>query len=221
MKIIITAGDGFSASHIWPMWPKIIQDNVTDTRVISLGKPAAGNEFIFNSVLMAINQQKPDYVLVQWAQSRRLDLVIDSVDKRDTALQDEVYHHNLYRIGATEWWLSNASTQNYVRHYHSEYIGLQQSLIRTKNYIISLAAILESRGIPYKFFSTYDVEVYPDADIDWSHWIWHAPGRGMEHYSQQARFAATRGTEVQPSTEVQAAWVSEILKPTLDLPWKD
>jgi hypothetical protein len=43
----------------------------------------------------------------------------------------------------------------------------------------------------------------------------------MEHYSQQARFAATRGTEVQPSTEVQAAWVSEILKPTLDLPWKD
>jgi hypothetical protein len=218
MKLIITAGDGFAANHIWPMWPVLLQQSMPNTRVISLGKPAAGNEFIFNSVLFAIEQQRPDLVVVQWAQSQRLDLVIDSVDKRDTALQDEVYHHNLYRINKNQWWLSNASTQNYVRQYHSDYIGRPQALNRTRNYIISLTAILQNRSIPFKFFSTYDVECYPDADIDWSHWIWHEPGRGMEHYSRQAQFADIRGTEVQPSTAVHQEWIQNILLPNLCSP---
>ena len=215
MKLIITAGDGFAANHIWPMWPALLTHHVPDSQVINLGKPAAGNEFIFNSVLSAVNNRRPDLVLVQWAPCQRLDLLVDTIDKRDTALQDEVYHHNLYRIDNNEWWLSNASTQNYVRHYHAEYIGYRQALSRTRNYIISMAAILSSQSIPFKFFSTYDVECYPDTAVNWDHWVWHEPGRGMEHYSRQEQFADTRGTEVQPSTAVHQAWIQNILLPEL------
>jgi len=214
MKKIITSGDGFAANHIWPMWPKVLQKE-TNSQVWSLGKPAAGNEYIFNSVLEAITHMTPDLVLIQWAKSERLDLIIDSHVKRDIALADEVYYHNLYRIYQNEWWLSNASTQPYVREYHDKFIGRQQSLVRTRNYIISMAAILKSRNIPYRFFSTYDVEVYQDKTIDWSDWIWHESGRGMEHYSRQERFSKIRGTEVQPSTEVHRAWVEEIIIPAL------
>lgn len=215
MKLIITAGDGFAANHIWPMWPRLLSKYMPDHQIISTGKPAAGNEFIFNSVLSAISYKTPDLVLVQWAQCQRLDLLVDNQDKRDTALQDEVYHHNLYRIEKNEWWLSNASTQNYVRQYHSEYIGHKQALSRTKNYIISLAAILHSREIPFRFFSTYDVECYPDSDIDWDHWAWHEAGKGMEHYSRQPQFVDIRGSEVQPSTAVHDAWLQEVLVPSL------
>jgi hypothetical protein len=215
MKLIITAGDGFAANHIWPMWPRLLSQHIPDSQTISLGKPAAGNEFIFNSVLYAIRERRPDLVLVQWAQSQRLDLIVDNDHKRDTALQDEVYHHNLYPVDKNTWWLSNASTQSYVRQYHSEYIGYTQALSRTRNYIISLAAVLRARQIPFKFFSTYDVEFYPDTDIDWTHWVWHTPGRGMEHYSRQERFADIRGTEVQPSTAVHDAWLQQVLLPRL------
>jgi hypothetical protein len=218
MKLIITAGDGFAANHIWPMWPMMLQQSTLDTRVISLGKPAAGNEFIFNSVLYAIENKTPDLVIIQWAQCQRLDLVVDSSTKRNIALNDEIYYHNLYRVEDKEWWLSNASKQKYVTDYHDFYIGQQQAISRTRNYVISMAAILTNKGIPYKFTSTYDTEF----DLKtWDHWAWHEHRRGMEHYSKQQRFAETRGGQIQPSTLVHQTWVDEILKPQLDmLEWK-
>lgn len=213
---IATAGDGFAANHIWPMWPHILQMTTVNTTVTSLGKIGAGNEYIFNSVLDHINHHRTDLVIVQWAMCSRLDLLVDSAEKNTIILADTVYSENVYN----NWWLSSASTQQYITTYHRNYIGYQQHLLRTKNYIISLAAILNQRGIPFKFTNTYSSELYPDLDIDWTDWLWHEPGQGMQEYSLQSKFTSTRSDQVQPSPIVHLEWIQEILAPTLDLTWE-
>ena len=212
---IVTAGDGFAASHIWPMWPHVLQMTTVDTEVISLGAIGAGNEYIFNSVLNCINSSQPDLVIVQWAQSNRLDLILDTKYKAEIAAADPVYNENIY----DNWWLSSASTQPYVKTYHNDYIGTIQRRSRTKNYIISLAAILENRNIPYLFTTTYASEHYPTSDINWDNWVWHEPGQGMQEYSLLPRFEDIRLTEVQPSPLVHMQWVLDILQPKLSLEW--
>lgn len=212
---IVTAGDGFSANHIWPMWPHILQMTTVDTDVVSLGRIGAGNEYIFNSVLAAIDQPT-DLVIVQWAMSNRLDLIVDTPAKMAVVGQDPVYNENIY----DNWWLSSASTQDYVRRYHTEYIGTIQSRLRTKNYIISLAAILKSRKIPFLFTTTYTSEHYPNRDIDWTDWVWHEPGQGMQEYSLLPEFKDTRLTQVQPSPLVHLTWLQQVLKPQVDLTWE-
>lgn len=213
---IATAGDGFAANHIWPMWPHILQMTTIDTELASLGAIGAGNEYIFNSVLEHINSNETDLVIVQWAQSPRLDLIVDTNHKADIVKQDPVYNENMY----DNWWLSSASTQPYVKTYHKDYIGIVQSRQRTKNYIISLAAILESRNIPYRFTTTYTSEHYPNRDINWDNWVWHSPGSGMQEYSLLPEFSSIRLNEVQPSPLVHLQWVLDILKPSLNLQWE-
>jgi hypothetical protein len=212
---IVTAGDGFAANHIWPMWPHILQMTTVDTEVTSLGAIGAGNEYIFNSVLNCINNVIPDLVIVQWAQSNRLDLILDTDHKIEIAKVDPVYNENIYN----NWWLSSASTQPYVKTYHCDYISGTQSKLRTKNYIISLTAILEKRNIPYLFSTTYASEHYPDNNINWDKWVWHQPGQGMQEYSLLPRFNDIRLTEVQPSPLVHMQWVLDVLRPNLAVEW--
>lgn len=218
---IVTAGDGFAAGHIHPMWPQLLQMLVKNCRVINLGKPAAGNEYIFNAVLNTLDRiTGVDLVLVQWAQCQRLDLILDTEFKDIVANRDPVYHFNQYIMGHYKWWLSNASQQEYVQRYHQKYIGFSQALLRTENYQRSLGTILNSQGIPYRFFSTYDIEGQISSPVYQNYpWIWHIPGRGMEHYSKRPTFELTRGTEVQPSTEVHFNWILDVLEPALQIDW--
>lgn len=210
MYKILTAGDGFACGHIWPMWPAIIESLTEDTEVIKLGKVGAGNEFIFNSTLDYIYNNDVDYVLVQWANSIRLDLIIDTEYKKDLVASCPKYSTNTYNIDNNTWWLSSASDVV------DNIVGLRQSRIRTINYILALEAILEKRSIPYAFFSTYRCDVYPNKNINWDKWI---DVYGMDNYSKQVRFNETRLNEVQPSTYVQTQYVLEYMN-KLPFKWK-
>lgn len=210
MYKILAVGDGFACGHIWPMWPNIIESLTEDTEVINLGRVGAGNEFIFNSTLDYIYSNDVDYVLVQWASSNRLDMIIDTDDKQKLVDSCPNYSTNTYVVDNNKWWLSSASKTV------DNIIGLKQSKIRTRNYILALESILEKRSIPYSFFSTYRCDVYPNKNINWNKWL---DVKGMEHYSKQERFIETRLNEVQPSTYVQTQFVLEYMN-TLPFKWK-
>jgi hypothetical protein len=210
MYKILALGDGFACSHIWPMWPNIIESLTENTEVINLGKVGAGNEFIFNSTLDYIYNNDVDYVLVQWAISKRLDLLIDTEDKKKLVNSCPSYSTNTYVMNTDTWWLSSASKTI------DNIIGLKQSKIRTRNYILALESILEKRSIPYSFFSTYRCDVYPDKNINWNKWI---DVYGMEGYSRQERFLESRLNEIQPSTYVQKQYVLEYMN-KLPFKWK-
>lgn len=209
--IVLTAGDGFSCEHVWPMWPTVIENLTEDTQVIRLGKMGAGNEYIFNAVLDYIYNNKVDYVIVQWAKSDRLDLIIDDQDKLELMNSCPDYFNNNYTLNSATWWLSSASKKV------KNIIGLTQSKVRTKNYILALEAILEKLGIAYSFFSTYRCDVYPDKDINWGKWI---DILGMQYFSLKPEFRDVRTNNVQPSTYVQEQYVLTYMKDRLPLKWK-
>lgn len=216
---IVTSGDGFACNHIWPMWPHILQITTVDTDVISLGKIGAGNEYIFNSIIEYLNNNQADLIIVQWASSYRLDLVIDNDLKQKITTTDEVYKDNIFSTGELQWWLSSASKIQYVQDYHLNYIGHTQHQRRTINYIISLQEILKQKNIPYLFFSSYELDFLNDPlskQIDWSTWV---DQKGMELYSLQKRFKDIRLNQIQPSPPVHLEYVLEILKPHLSYSW--
>ena len=75
MKKILCIGDGFGKGHIWPMWPQLLAELVNGVEIDNYSEVGAGNEFISNRVIDACEKKKYDIVLVQWATSKRLDII--------------------------------------------------------------------------------------------------------------------------------------------------
>jgi hypothetical protein len=191
-----------------------------NTDVVSLGQVGAGNEYIYNSVIEQIQKQKPDLVLVQWATSNRLDLIVDSEFKQQIIATDMIYKDHIFDLD-NSWWLSSASSTEYVKTYHENYIGTIQHRRRTVNYILALQSILTLMRIPYVFFSTYELDFLDDTlaqSINWENWV---DQQGMENYSRQDRFSNIRLDAVQPSPTVHLDYVLEQLKPRLNLTWNE
>lgn len=198
---ILASGDGFTFNNRWEEWPEVIE-RISSATVINVGYIGAGNEYIFNSIIDNLTDDI-DYVIVQWALSSRLDLIIDNHEKENIINTDVEYNNNIIN----NWWLSSASKTQFVQDYHKNYIGKKQALLRTRNYILSLQSILNERKIPYKFFSTYEIEIDKnDKLIDWSKWILCSTAKFSKLYSDK------RGNEIQPSTYVHFKYVTEFFK---------
>ena len=213
---ILTIGDGFAAGHMWPMWPTILQLCLKNSKIVSLGKPAAGNEYIYTKTLEAINENTYDLVLVQWTRSNRLDLLLDGRTELNTIIEsDSVYKHTVY----DDWWLTSASQTDYVKQYHS-IITPQQHQLRTINYILGLESTLTVKKIPFAFFSTYDLDFTSHKlanSINWNHWAWHDPFKGMHSYSNGERFDSVRTPVHQPTPPVQYQYLIDVIGPKVGL----
>jgi hypothetical protein len=72
---ILCAGDGFGKGHIWKMWPQLLEEVLDNCKVDNVSQVGAGNEYIMNATIDACTKNKYDFVIVQWAQSDRLDII--------------------------------------------------------------------------------------------------------------------------------------------------
>ena len=85
MRILIS-GCSFTSCHAYPSWPAYIDKSHS---VTNLGRIAAGNQYIANSVISELEQNKYDHVLVMWSGLTRLDFLTDTVDSGwKTILED-------------------------------------------------------------------------------------------------------------------------------------
>jgi hypothetical protein len=210
MNKICCFGDGYAANHIWPEWPAIIEALYPTVEFSNHGAVGAGNEFISSSIIKE-HRKNPDAVfLIQWAPNGRLDKLIEDNSWDHVIESDKVYHFNRVVLDEQTWWLSSASVQETIQHYHQYYIQPQQDQHRNFNTIYLITKLLAFSAV---HFSTYSLNFTPQqwTDLQSACWI----DTDMSSYSNQHCFLKIRQREIQPSPPVHMQWVIEKLLPCM------
>jgi len=214
MKKIYTFGDGFAVGHIWPEWPQLLQAVYPDIEVINTSGIGAGNEFLINAVLSKAAIDPVGIYIVQWARPLRFDKLINTHQWDNIIDTDSVYSKNIVNLDNNNWWLSSASTQDEVLHYHNFYIENSQAKLRTYNYMLLLKNYFANNKIQYHYMATYAVDYLTETQknllLD-ANWSWHDSWQGMDEYSRQSKYKNDRQNETQPSPNVQLEWIIECL----------
>jgi len=192
MNKIFCFGDGYAANHIWPEWPAIVAALYNDIENKNFGAIGAGNEFITSAVIEAHKENPVAFFLVQWAHPNRFDKLLQDNSWDELIKTDPVYYFNTVDLNNHRWWISSASKQKDIQHYHTHYIQTKQSELRTTNYKYLLLNLLKNQSI---FFSTVDMEIY----------------------SRQPRFKDVRQNEIQPSPIVHMSYVEEKILPLMPI----
>jgi hypothetical protein len=68
MKHVLVSGCSYTENFLWP------QLLFTNSKVINLGKGAAGNSFISQSIMDSVLQHRPEFVFILWSGLSRLDV---------------------------------------------------------------------------------------------------------------------------------------------------
>jgi len=131
MQKILCVGDGFGKGHVWPMWPQILEKSYEVDNRCQVG---AGNEYIMNATIDACGQKSYDHVIVQWAESRRMDLINQDQDQLSKKIFADAVHRTKFmnvNLADRLWWLSSSSKVGYVNDYHNKYISKDQHCLRS------------------------------------------------------------------------------------------
>jgi len=223
MKKILCIADEFGKGHIWPMWPQLLAELVNDVAIDNYSEVGAGNEFISNRVIDACEKKTYDIVLVQWAWSRRLDIINNQQNNISKhILEDKTYNtkYSNVRINNRAWWLSSNSQTKYIQNYHKNYISVEQQKLRSINQIKLIELYLKQKKIfNFLFFSSYKLDFIdmPESNIlDWSVWCCDKQNGGMNEYgkSHLPQYAAK---EVQPHPIIHLNFIKEIMLPKLKI----
>lgn len=191
---IFCFGDGYAHGHIWPEWPQILQALLPSYHVITGTAVGAGNEFLIDTLL---NLDCAGHtVIFQWAQANRFDKLIQDQQWKTLGQQDPVYFFNFENNSSGTWWLSSASQNEHVQNYHRFYIQHNQAQLRMKNQKILVKHYLKSINCTHWFTSTQEQEIF----------------------CQQHQDHRLRGAEVQPSPIMHFYFVTQQIKPALNLP---
>jgi hypothetical protein len=190
LKKILTFGDGYSANHIWPEWPAIVQALYPELEHENFGAVGAGNEFITTAIVQAHKTTPDAFFIVQWGHAHRLDKLLQDSSWDHVIDNDSIYHFNRVRLNDQTWWLSSASTQEQILHYHNFYVQDLQSYTRTTNFKYLVKNLLKNQSL---FFTLKEMIDYASAD----------------------RFKQVRQNHVQPSPIVHMSWVEEKILPNM------
>ena len=220
---ILCIGDGFGKGHVWPMWPQLLSQILEGVEVDNYSEVGAGNEFICNCILDACEKKKYDIVLVQWAKSKRLDIINNKQNNISKYIFDDKTYNTKYsniRVNDRLWWLSSNSKIEYTRHYHKNYISEEQHKLRSINYIKLIELYLKQKQIPnFLFFSSYTLDFLNLSEshmLDRSLWCFYKETTGMEQYGKH-RFPEYITNEVQPHPTIHLHYIKEILLPKLNI----
>lgn len=194
MNNIFCVGDGFAHGHIWPEWPQILTAILPQCQIQTITAVGAGNEFLINGLLQ--HDLTDQLVIFQWAEARRFDKLVQDQQWQKIGESDPTYHFNFYQRGSDVWWLSSASTNPEIHHYHDFYVQPTQALYRLQDQKKKLLrGYLHGVNCKYVEISTEQQNVY----------------------SKHQRFCAVRGNEIQPSPVVHLKFLEEIILPELKI----
>jgi hypothetical protein len=203
MNILIS---GCSFTH-WPdqphgpniCWPAHLKELNSEYNITNIAEPAAGNQYICNSVIHHCETERPDLALVMWTGVSRLDY-LTSLD--DPAWAELFASYGFYRRipgcslgyifsgGQMGTWFKHPVAHKIFYEMYKVSSNLSLAYINLIE-IIKLQNYLESKGIPYRFMSyvnywqhnnvpkfngDFSVSCIPELDnlissIDFSQWI--------------------------------------------------
>lgn len=167
MKILIS-GCSFTSWPEYPggpniCWPKYIQESNPNWEIRMIGEPAAGNQYIADSIIRSVIEQRPDHVLVMWSGVSRLDFLTSLEDpawermydsygfyrRVDQCPNDLGYIFSGGRVGT--WFDNPVARQMFTQMYKVSNPASLGSInimemVKTQNF-------LQNKGIPYHFMS--------------------------------------------------------------------
>ena len=211
IKHLYTAGDGYCANLVWPMWSQVLAE-ILDCDWINLSQAGAGNEAIANLVLdqLAVTPQVSHTLwIVQWTHARRLDL-LEWQRYGDHIQQDPVYYKNTVRTArGQEYWCSSASEIDMVGTYHT-IISEKQQESRSRMAQLATSLALDRRDAEWRFALTYPAPWREQASITADRWILPS----MKEYRIQCAHSDLDVGYIQPVSSVHLDWLEEHV-----LPW--
>ena len=161
MKILIS-GCSFSQ---WPeipggkniCWPAYIQGHDVHT----VAEAAAGNQYICDSIIRGVLEQRPDMVLVMWSGVSRLDYLTSVEDPAWNSLFDSYGFYRRIPGGKLGWIFSGGQMGTWFKHpvahrmfYEMYKVSSELSLANINlTEIIKLQNFLKAKHIPYRFMS--------------------------------------------------------------------
>lgn len=159
-KTIIAAGSGpcYSKWPHWPVWTKLFPLAYRASLIDASG-PAAGNKFIYRSVLTQMQKTSSDLVLVQWNLGK-FDLYVENPTFIDSVVNGTGIRNFLVEIetgktrttGPGYWCSSHDNTVEWKRTYNELIKSKRGTALDDLDHMINLQNICAKKGIEYKFF---------------------------------------------------------------------
>lgn len=184
MKILIS-GCSFTQWPEYPSgpnicWPKFLLELNPDWIINNIAEPAAGNQYIADSVIRSVIEEKPDHVLVMWSGVSRLDYLTSLEDSAWERLYDSYGFYRrvdtcpdklgyIFSGGQMGTWYKNDVAHRMFYEMYKVASPLSLASINLME-IVKLQNFLQNKKIPYHFMSyvnywNTDVQVSPNGDF--------------------------------------------------------
>jgi len=166
MKVLIS-GCSFTSWPLYPSgpnicWPKHLQELRPQDEIELLAEPAAGNQYICESVIRSVLHSKPDHVLVMWSGVSRLDYLTSLEDPAWERMFDSYGFYRrvppgdklgyMFSGGHVGTWFANPVAVQMFRQMYKVSSQLSLGHINLME-MVKLQNFLQSKQIPYHFMS--------------------------------------------------------------------
>jgi hypothetical protein len=184
-KTILAAGSGPSYSRWphWPVWTKLFP-MVYSANLVDASGPAAGNKFLYRSVLTRLQNCSPDLILMQWNLGK-FDVYVENPQFIDQIINGTGVRNFLVDVhtGKTAtaegyWCSSHDNTVPWKKQYNKLVRTRRGTALDDLDSMINLQNICAKKNIPYRFFlhDTVDHEYFSTDshikalynEVDWS-----------------------------------------------------
>jgi hypothetical protein len=142
-------------------WPRYFQEQNPQAEIKTVAEAAAGNQYIADSVIRNVSEERPDHVIVMWSGVSRLDYLTSLEDPAWDTLYDSYGFYRrlpgnrlgyIFSGGRMGTWFKNPVAHKMFNEMYKVssdtslgYINLME-IVKTQNY-------LKAQGIPYHFMS--------------------------------------------------------------------
>jgi hypothetical protein len=142
-------------------WPRYFQEQNPQVEIKTVAEAAAGNQYIADSVIRNVSEERPDHVIVMWSGVSRLDYLTSLEDPAWDALYDSYGFYRrlpgnklgyIFSGGRMGTWFKNPVAHKMFNEMYKVasdtslgYINLME-IVKTQNF-------LKAQGIPYHFMS--------------------------------------------------------------------
>lgn len=159
-KTVIAAGSGpsYSKWQHWPVWTKMFP-MAYNANLVDASGPAAGNKFLYRSVLRQMQSVTPDLVLMQWNLGK-FDLYVENQKFIDQIVKGNGIRNFIVEIetgktlvtGPGYWCSSHDNTVKWKKMYNQLIKTRRGTAMDDLDNMINLQNICSKKNIDYKFF---------------------------------------------------------------------
>jgi hypothetical protein len=242
MKLLIS-GCSFTQWPEYPggpnvCWPKYLAQLDPSLEIKTVAEAAAGNQYICDSVIRSVLEERPDQVLVMWSGVSRLDYLTSLEDDAWNELFDSYGFYRRLPNNKLGWIFSGGQLgtwfKNPVAHkmfYEMYKVSSELSLANINLMeIVKLQNFLKAKNIPYKFMSyvnywTTEKEIgrngdfgvfnHPDLtkiinEIDFKQWIFADDTSRKSIYDVALDMNSFAEDGFHPGDEAHKAWAQHV-----------